>query len=224
MKLRTSIVAALVLLVAAASPATAASTLYELAANADGVFGSTLPGEPPLPPGLDTTGIDFVTGLGTMTYTQTAPGNHFVIGFFDLDVGIPADLYYNEYGTVFGSPGPGQSWEIDEPSYFFGDIWFNVQDGFLDNTNAIPQGQDDDIGMAIGWDYSLPPGGTAVIDFTVGEAEPASGFYLSQTDVDTGETVYLSSTIDITVIPEPLTALGVIFAAASVGGYVRKRK
>ena len=208
MKLRTSIVAALVLLVAAASPATAASTLYELAANADGVFGSTLPGEPPLPPGLDTTGIDFVTGLGTMTYTQTAPGNHFVIGFFDLDVGIPADLYYNEYGTVFGSPGPGQSWEIDEPSYFFGDIWFNVQDGFLDNTN----------------DYSLPPGGTAVIDFTVGEAEPASGFYLSQTDVDTGETVYLSSTIDITVIPEPLTALGVIFAAASVGGYVRKRK
>ena len=223
MKLRTSIVAALVLLVAAASPATAASTLWELAANADGVFGSTLTGDPP-PPGLDTSGIDLVTGLGTMTYTQTAPGNHFVIGYFDLDVGIPADVYYNEYGTVFGSPEPGQSWEIDEPSYVFGDIWFNVQDGLLDNTNAIPQGLEDDGAMAIGWDYSLPPAATAVIDFTAGEAEPASGFYLSQTDVDTGETVYLSSTIDITVIPEPLTVLGVLFAAASVGGYVRRRK
>ena len=223
MKLRTSIVAALVLLVAAASPATAASTLWELAANADGVFGSSLTGEPP-PPGLDTSGIDFVTGLGTMTYTQTAPGNHFVIGFFDVDVGISPDIFYNEYGTVFGSPEPGQSWEIDEPSYVFGDIWFNVQDGLLDNTNALPQGLEEDVSMAIGWDYSLPPGGTAVIDFTAGWAEPASGFYLSQTDVDTGETVYLSSTIDITVIPEPLTVLGVLFAAASVGGYVRRRK
>jgi len=64
--------------------------------------------------------------------------------------------------------------------------------------------------MAIGWDFSLTSLDTAVLDFSVSEVMPGSGFYLTQSDSDTQAEIYFASNLDVRTanpIPEPATLL-----------------
>ena len=72
--------------------------------------------------GLDDSGFDYTTGLGTLELTLNGVGAHSVDLFLDHEIDEPINTFFNEYG-MGGTAVAGQSWEIDEPGALFGDIF-----------------------------------------------------------------------------------------------------
>ncbi|MCP3870510.1 MAG: PEP-CTERM sorting domain-containing protein [Gammaproteobacteria bacterium] len=165
--------------------------------NDAGFVYSSAPGSPATDPGDLSTG----GGLGTVRISITDPGLHSIDVFFDHEMSEPVNTYYNETGHSNNSPMAGQSWEIDEPGFASGDIFLNFQDGMLDNTlgtsvfgpTPFPE---DDVSMALGWDFSLAVAEVALITFEVSRIEPTGGaFYLTHEDQDSGEQIFFSSSL-----------------------------
>lgn len=158
-----------------------------------------------LPPAINVGAFDFTTGLGTVEVTIGGAGAHYVDFFVDHEIDELVNTFFNEFGATTGAADAGQSWEIDEPGFVFGDIFSNLLGSTLDNGNGVPAGSEDDVSMAMGWDFSLLDGETAVMQFLISENAPISGFYLTQTDPDSGASIYFSSSLNVggTVIPEP---------------------
>lgn len=166
------------LLLCFATPSAHAILLNDWIFNVDGTvseyyFGDQIP----------TTGA-LSDGLGTLSLEITGAGAHNVIGFFDFEIDQSLNTFYNEFGATTGTPGSGQSWEIDEPGWVFGDIVDNVFNGALDNTNAVPSGYEEDVSYAMGWDFSLLDGDIATIDYIFTDTMPAVDFFLTQADPD----------------------------------------
>jgi len=146
-------------------------------------------------PGLSTASYDTTTGVGTLveTFNPGVAGTYSFDAFFDNQLNVP---FFNEYGTVNGSPAAGQTYQIDDP--LFGTIFGNTQGDTLDNTNHIPGTTDnfsgacnsvydagcansnDDVSMAMGFSFVLGAGEQAVITLNFSETQPRSGFYLGQ--------------------------------------------
>lgn len=195
-----------------APPSASAVRLYDWVFNIDGTLYDSFYGDPnPATGSLD-------NGLGTLSLEITGAGSHYVIGYFDFEVDQNTNSYYNEYGLATGTPGDGQSWEIDEPGWVFGDIIDNVYAGALDNGNGVPSGSEEDASFAIGWNFSLLPGDMAVIDYIVSDLSPAAQFYLTQVDAYSEAAFYFSSGLSIETsggppgptpspVPEPGTAV-----------------
>ena len=76
----------------------------------------------PTPADVDISGFDTGTGLGTITATISGAGAHLFLFFEDIDIDTAINGSFNELGVAYGSPGAGQSWEIDEPDFDTGDI------------------------------------------------------------------------------------------------------
>jgi len=182
--------------------------------------------------GLDALGIETANGLGDFSLTVSGEGSHSVVGFFDFDIG---SVFFDESGYAFGGLGADQSWEIDDPD--FGDIFDKLQilppdDPLaldlidpLDNTNAVPAGSENDVSMAIGWDFWLASDQLATVTFSLFTAtsDPTSGFYLKQSDPDFNESLYFTSTLT-TPSPVPLPAAGWLMLSAIVGlGFTRRK-
>jgi len=158
------------------------------------------------------------------TTSFTTPGSHFYILFVDPDIDQNINTYFNEYGAAIGTPAAGQSWEIDEPGYVYGDSYANFLAGALDNMNGVPSSAPDDVSLALGWNFLLAPGETADLYFVLSEIAPSSGFYLTQTDPDSNATLYFSSTLTIhdgTQVPEPSS---VVLLGAGLAGLAMARK
>ena len=188
---------------------------------------STYSGPDPgqLPGYVDDSGFDWDAGLGTISiaYYPAVADDYFLIAFFDHEILEPDNSYFNEFGATDGTEAAGQSWEIDEPGYVFGDIrtyevwedppgdWVeyvgNVESGALDNYNNVPEGLDDDVSMALGWDFTLSALDIATVDFILSETRPTPGFFLSHNDPDSNTTIYFSSELNVTPVPEPATML-----------------
>ena len=116
------------------------------------------------------------------------------LAFLDTDIDRDVNTFANEIGECVnlslptGAPSgaiAATSWEIDEPGYLFGDIYANLNEGTLDNTNAVGLGRPDDVSMALGFYLGdLAPGETADITlFTslnniggLRHEDPASGY------------------------------------------------
>lgn len=210
----------------AISSASAAGTiaLRELAFNVDGtIYDSIELIDPGFPVYTPTTGSLNGEGLGTLTWSTSAPGAHKFISFFDHDIDISLNTWYNEYGATHGILAAGQSWEIDEPGYVFGNIFTNLTAGTLDNSNGVPSSAPDDVSMALGWDFFLNSGESAKITLNLSRTAPSSGFYLSQTDPDSPETFFYSSALDINAVPAPGTLLLLGSGLAGLLGYARKK-
>jgi hypothetical protein len=175
---------------------------------------------------MPTTGA-LTNGLGTLTWSTSAAGSHNFIAFFDHEIDEAINTFFNEYGDTSGSPSAGQSWEIDEPGYVFGDIYNNVLSGSLDNFNGVPLSAPDDVSMALGWDFSLNSGESALISFYLLEAIDYAPFYLIHTDPDSQYSIYFASTLEIRgdgqPVPEPSTLLMVGSGLAIVVSFGRKR-
>jgi hypothetical protein len=208
-----------VVLLAAASIANAATiSLFECGTNVDGTITLTCSG-------LDGAGLGTVSLAGI-----TGAGAHSVLVFVDHEIDEAINTFFNEFGSAFGVPIAGQSWEIDEPGFFFGDIYDNFQAGTLDNTNGVPAGSPDDVSMAMGWNFILAAGETASIAFILSDLQPGSGFFLSHCDPDSDACVHLSSTLTIDNgndgVPEPslllLLGTGVAGLLAKARGRMKR--
>lgn len=233
-------------LVALCSPTSARAdsvTLQDYAFNVNGSSfcpDSTCGGQL-LPSGLDTSGFDFTTGLGTLIFTfdPGAAGTYFLDAFFDHELHDP---FFNEYGAAVGSPAAGTSWQIDEPGFGDGNrvgtIFDNTLANTLDNTNHVPGATsnllndcgangggspdsscNNDVSLAMGFNFILSAGEDAVITLVIGSLAPSGGFYLQQISPDsrTGNSIFLSGSMAInstTPVPEPgtmtLLAMGLI--------------
>jgi hypothetical protein len=144
-----------------------------------------------------------------------------------MEIDEPANTFFNEWGATAGVPATGQTWEIDEPGYLFGDIYDNWLDDNLDGVNGVPAAFPDDVSVAIAWDFLLSPGMTASVSFLVSETAPSTGFYLIHTDPDSASSIYFSSLLETTgtpEVPEPLTALLLIGALVGLAVARPRRK
>ncbi len=150
------------------------------------------------------TNFDFSTGLGEIKVEVNSIGFHSVTSFFDHDIDINANGFLNETGSSSGTPDAGQSWEIDEPSFVSGDIFYNWYDsGFLtpgsllDNSigtswyNPVtgvysydPFSLDlsgDNVSMAMGWDFELFADETATVSFLLEKSLDETSIFFSST-------------------------------------------
>jgi hypothetical protein len=193
-----------------ASALAAPVDLFEWGFNVNGtVHESAAQAPEDLPATFDTSQFNFGTRLGTiaLTFTPGVSGDYQISAFFDHELTVLSNTSFNEFGATSGTPGAGQSWEIDEPGYTSGTAYHNFLAGTLDNTNGVPDGANDDVSMALGWAFHLQQGGAVRLRFTLGTTAP-TGFALAHTDPESHLTVYLSSQLDnLEPVPEPGTLL-----------------
>ena len=213
----------LALLLIAWSPAQADVTLFDWGFNIEGVTYCAVDADncdvTGLPGGLDAGGFDFATGLGSMSMTITGVGPHSIIAYFDHEIDEAINTFFNELGSTTGAAAAGQSWEIDEPGFWepAGDIFDNFVAGMLDNTVGFPDSEND-VAMAMGFDFDLLEGETALVEFFLSTDAPDVDFYLAQLDPDSQLTIYFWGELTITGpggdVPEPgtlgLLALGLL--------------
>lgn len=204
------------------------ASLYGYSVNVDGTVTDILadPWTPsPVPVGVDVSLFDSVSGLGSITAQITGAGDHTFDAFFDHEIVETLNTFFNESGAAnnLGDLSLGQSWEIDEPGWVFGDIYSNFANSALDGTNSVSTGSEDDVSMAMGWDFTLAGTESAIITLSLSDLMPTSGFFLSHYDPMSDYTIYFSSTLEITGdgtnVPEPssviLMAIGLAGLSAS---------
>jgi hypothetical protein len=212
-------------LAAAGSAPAALIQLWEIAFRIDGVMSNPTLGDP-LPSAVNWTSFDRSAGLGTITIDLSGPGDHYVGVFFDHDVnGV------QNRAEAVGAPGAGQTWEIDEPGYIFGDIYGHLQKSALDSQNAVSDANPGDASMAMGWRLHLSGEQTAELTLLLTQTEPSSpGFCLVQRDLDESPTsVFLSGLLSVSgvSVPDPgasglLLGLGSL-AIAGCSGFLKRR-
>ncbi|NNJ94666.1 MAG: PEP-CTERM sorting domain-containing protein [Halobacteria archaeon] len=199
--------------------------LAEWAVNIDGVVSDPTLGDP-IPAEVDVSLFDDITGLGSISITITGAGAHSFDAFFDHEFDEATNTFFNESGAVNGTLAAGQSWEIDEPGFVFGDIFTNFENSTLDNSNAVPAGLEDDVSMALGWDFVLGVGETATIDLLLSDTLTGGGFFLSQTDADSQASIFFSGSLSIAGgpvgVPEPSILL--LMGIGLAGILVRRRR
>lgn len=210
-------------LLTATQASAAVISLFEHQVNINGTIASS-------GSGINLSAFNTTTGLGTITVTVSSAGANYVGLFVDHDIDEEDNTFYNESGSASGSPGSGQSWEIDEPGWVNGDIFDNFTASNLDNDigtsifgdTAFP----DDVSMAMAWSFNLAAGETGVVTFLLSQSAPTGGFFLTHTDPDSDASIYMSSGLRIQgggTAPEPATLALVGLSLLGLWGSRRSR-
>jgi hypothetical protein len=157
---------------------------------------------PPVTPGTtDYLHLGDNASLGTTTITLGA-GNYNVFAIFNYDLTAGGGL--DEYATALGSLAIGQVYSVDTQGASGsspGGLYTQFAAGTLDNVNHLAScaGSDcADVSVALGYtNLVVPEGSTATINFVVNDAPPSSGFYVQQGQSGSGDTINLSSNLEI---------------------------
>lgn len=217
--------------------AQAVPSLYGYSFNVDGTVTDVKlsPFDPIVaaPAGVNVGGFNDSTGLGSITATITGAGSHTFDAFFDHEIDVAINSFFNESAAASGVAAAGQSWEIDEPGFIDGDIYENFQASALDNGIGTSIYGDtffpDDVSMAMGWDFTLAAGETGFISLMLSDFMPASGFFLTQSDLNSNDNIYLASSLSIkstTAVPAPpiVWLLGSGIGIIGLIGTARRKK
>src|ERR1051326_614594 len=211
------------LFISSALPASADPiALFQWVFNLDGTLYDSLGGV-----GSDALSAAFsmtppATGAqGLLTVLVNGAGPHSFAGFYDYELDQAVNGFTNEFGAVqnIAAKSLALGWEIDEPGFVFGDIFDHIQLGAsaLDNSNAVPAGSLDDPSIALGWQFSLLDGQSALISLSISETAPASGFSLAQFDPLSGTGLYYSTSLSIPPAGPPPVAESRTLVVALIG-------
>jgi hypothetical protein len=153
------------------------------------------------PPGTPNT-------LGSVTITLGPGSGQSVLAYMDYDLNSGASGSFQDVGSVHGTVPAGVSYELADPSgSIFGDFAANA----LPNTNGVATGSGPptpccDVSWALGvGGLNVAAGSQALVLFTVSSTKPTSGFYLQQSNIQSGESIYLTESVT-TGAPVPLPA------------------
>ncbi len=199
-----------------------------------------------LAPGVDLSGYNVATGLGTITFTDTNVGSDNFAIWWDEGIRLP---YFNEYGTAVNTSSllSGESWEIGDAntSTIYGDASYDA----LLNENLLPGTTSNylpgclgatcngDASTALGYDYTVSSGEQEVITLLVSQTAPDGGFYLQQThpsdpNEDVTSNIYFSLSAEEEpagsgpppgVTPEPSTWLLMLSGMLILAWRMRRR-
>jgi hypothetical protein len=155
-------------------------------------------------------------GTITLTFEPCYGGLHHVEGYFDVEIDSYLNTWFNETGTAHGTATGGV------------DGYADYYDPAFVDPNDNPADDPDDIIWVMDWDFSLAYNQDAILTYYLTADEPSSSFYLSQSDIDSNETVYLYSTLEIRdrvcPIPEPGTILLVGSGLLGIVGLAKGRR
>jgi hypothetical protein len=160
--------------------------------------------------------------LGTVSIVVGA-GTYNVFAFFNYVVGSGN---YNQYATTVGTLTAGQVYSVDAPgdptaggnvtAYTPGYLGNQYSLGTLDNTNHLGSAtcaatnSCEPVSVTLGYtNIVVPDGQKELITFTVGDTAPTSGFYVTQTNSQTGDQLFFSADPQILALatPEPMSMM-----------------
>lgn len=188
--------------------------------NQNGDISASCNGAGAAPAGFDATFSP--NNLGTATFTLN-PGEYVAV-WLDYDVNFATDGSFQDQGSVVGSLPAGWSYELDDPST---NIFSDFASNALTNMNNVAVGSGaPNVCCDVSW--ALAISGVAAptpVKFLISDVAPATGFYLQQNNINTGEAIYLSATVGSMngTVPEPSTLL-LVAVGGGLLAWRRRRK
>jgi hypothetical protein len=135
-------------------------------------------------PGVNVSGLNLSSGLGTITYSSTALGAQYFGLFLDMDNDLKTSTAFEDQGSASGTPFSGETWEIGDSTGSSPDPFDDANHDTLANANTMTESpQIGDVAFGLGFDYTMPSAGTETISITSSLTAPRSGFYLEQWNV-----------------------------------------
>ena len=165
---------------------------------------------------LSADATDLVLRYSLTNTSASVLSDVYFVSFVDAEIAEETNSFFNEYASTRGSLSPGQSFEVDEPGFAFGDIFDNALAGALDGTNALASpASTDDVSIALAFTFDeLAAGETGILEFMISEDGDLLGdFAVDQIDgaPNASPTVLTFSGRRVPVgtppIPEPGAAL-----------------
>ena len=196
-------------------PAEAQTVLNDWCLNVNGESTSACSSSPALPGNVDASGFDQTlnaipgtpNSLGSITVTLGAGTGQFLLAYMDYDLNFGSSGSFQDIASVHGTLPPGYAFELADPA---GSIFANFSGNTLANVNSVGTGSAPplpccDVAWAIGISgLNVSAGSQAAVTFAVSSTAPTTGFYLQETNLQNGSSIYLTATV--AAVPEPATA------------------